>query len=184
MIADCPQQVHVTATSAATTYAVVTLTSCGKLVAGPWRGRVGYNGLSAHRREGDGTTPLGTFRIGPTVYGIAANPGTTLRYHRLVCGDWWDEDAGSPAYNEFRHVACGRAPPFGGGSEALWQATVAYRYFAVIEYNAARVPGRGSGIFLHVDTGHATNGCVSLPRSELVRVLRWLRPGASITIAA
>jgi L,D-peptidoglycan transpeptidase YkuD (ErfK/YbiS/YcfS/YnhG family) len=81
-------------------------------------------------------------------------------------------------------VACGRAPPFGGGSEALWRATVAYRYFAVIEYNAARVPGRGSGIFLHVDTGHATNGCVSLPRSELVRVLRWLRPGASITIAA
>jgi L,D-peptidoglycan transpeptidase YkuD (ErfK/YbiS/YcfS/YnhG family) len=184
MIAHCPQQVRVQATTTATTYAVATLTECGRRVAGPWRARVGWGGLSAHHREGDGTTPLGTFRIGPTVYGIAPNPGTKLAYHRLVCGDWWDEDARSAAYNLFRHVPCGRAPPFAGGSEALWRATVAYRFFAVVEYNAARVPGRGSGIFLHVDTGHATNGCVSLPRVALVRTLRWLRSGATIIIAA
>jgi L,D-peptidoglycan transpeptidase YkuD (ErfK/YbiS/YcfS/YnhG family) len=184
MIAHCPQQVQVRAATTATTYAVVTLTACGHRVAGPWRGRVGYRGLSAHHREGDGTTPLGTYRIGPTVYGIARNPGVALAYHRLACGDWWDEDPRSPTYDEFRHVACGRAPPFGRGSEALWRATVAYRYLAVIEYNAARVPGRGSGIFLHVDTGHATNGCVSLPRADLVRTLRWLRLGATISIRA
>jgi L,D-peptidoglycan transpeptidase YkuD (ErfK/YbiS/YcfS/YnhG family) len=184
MIAHCPQQVQVTAASTASTYAVVTLTSCGRRVAGPWRARVGYHGLSAHHREGDGTTPLGTFKLGSTLYGIAASPGTALAYHRLVCGDWWDEDPSSPTYNEFRHVACGRAPPFGGGSEALWRATVAYRYFAVVEYNAARTAGRGSGIFLHVDTGRPTNGCVSLPRADLVRTLRWLRKGATIRIAA
>ncbi|HVW90568.1 MAG TPA: hypothetical protein VHC01_13985, partial [Gaiellaceae bacterium] len=118
MIAHCPQQIRVQATAAASTYAAVTLTECGRRVAGPWRARVGWGGLSAHHREGDGTTPLGTFRIGATVYGVAANPGTSLRYHRLVCGDWWDEDSSSPTYNEFRHVACGRAPPFAGGSEA------------------------------------------------------------------
>jgi L,D-peptidoglycan transpeptidase YkuD (ErfK/YbiS/YcfS/YnhG family) len=118
------------------------------------------------------------------VYGIAADPGVHLRYHRLVCGDWWDEDPRSPTYDEFRHVQCGRAPPFGGGSEALWRATVAYRWFAVIAYNPARIPGRGSGIFLHVDTGHATDGCVSLPRADLVRTLRWLRAGATIRVAA
>ncbi len=184
MIAHCPQQIRVQATTAASTYAAVTLTECGRRVAGPWRARVGWGGLSAQHREGDGTTPLGTFRIGATVYGVAANPGTSLRYHRLVCGDWWDEDSSSPTYNEFRHVACGRAPPFAGGSEALWRATVAYRFFAVVEYNAARVPGRGSGIFLHVDDGRATNGCISLPRADLVRTLRWLRRGATISISA
>jgi L,D-peptidoglycan transpeptidase YkuD (ErfK/YbiS/YcfS/YnhG family) len=183
MIAHCPQQVQVTASSTATTYAVVTLSACGRRVAGPWQARVGYRGLSAHHREGDGTTPLGSFRIGPTLYGISANPGVSLAYHHLVCGDWWDEDSSSPTYNLFEHVACGRAPPFRGGSEALWQATVAYRYFAVVEYNTARTPGRGSAIFLHVDTGSATNGCVSLPRPELVRTLRWLRPGATIRIS-
>jgi L,D-peptidoglycan transpeptidase YkuD (ErfK/YbiS/YcfS/YnhG family) len=53
----------------------------------------------------------------------------------------------------------------------------------VIAYNAGpTVPGRGSAIFLHVDTGHATNGCVSLPQPELVRVLRLLRPGATMTV--
>ena len=50
-------------------------------------------------------------------------------------------------------------------------------WLAVIGYNTARTPGRGSAIFLHVGTGGATAGCVSLPRSELLKVLRWLRPG-------
>jgi L,D-peptidoglycan transpeptidase YkuD (ErfK/YbiS/YcfS/YnhG family) len=184
MIAHCPQVVHVSAASARTTYAVVTLTSCGKTVAGPWRARVGRSGLSADHREGDGTTPLGTFRIGPIVYGLDPDPGLRFRYHRLTCGDWWDEDPSSPTYNEFRHLACGTKPPFGGASEPLWRATVAYRLFAVLEFNVARVPGRGSAMFLHVDTGHATNGCVSLPQPQLVRVLRWLRPGTTIRITA
>jgi len=52
----------------------------------------------------------------------------------------------------------------------------AYGYAAAIAYNTARTPGLGSAIFLHVSSGTATAGCVSLPRSELVKVLRWLRP--------
>jgi L,D-peptidoglycan transpeptidase YkuD (ErfK/YbiS/YcfS/YnhG family) len=148
---------------------------CWRLVAGPWLARLGRSGLSAHKREGDGATPTGTYRFGATMYGIAPNPGVRFAYHRLVCGDWWDEDPASPAYNTFQHVACGRAPPFGGGSEALWRISPQYRYFAVIEYNAHPiVRGRGSAIFLHVAVG-ATAGCVSLPEGELVRLLRWLR---------
>jgi len=180
----CAQQVRVTAPSSSSTVASVSLYECDRPVAGPWRARAGYRGLSAHHREGDGTTPLGTFRIGPVVYGLAADPGVRFRYHRLVCGDWWDEDAQSPSYNLFRHVRCGTSPPFGAASEALWRATIAYRLFAVVEYNGARIPGRGSGIFLHVDTGRATNGCVSLPEPRLRSLLRRLRPGATISIRA
>ena len=146
---------------------------------GPWRARVGYAGLSDHKREGDGATPTGAYALGPTVYGIAPDPGVATAYHRLVCGDWWDEDPSSPGYNTFRHVACGTSPPFGGDSEALWRATVAYQQFAVVEYNVHPVvPGRGSAIFLHDDKGDATTGCISLPAPELVSVLRWLRPAA------
>lgn len=180
----CPQRLQVTAPSARSTTAVFTMWDCGRRVAGPWPARVGWAGLSAHHREGDGTTPLGTFGIGPVVYGLDSDPGVRLRYHRLVCGDWWDEDPASPSYNRFRHVACGTAPPFGGGSEALWRATVAYRELAVIDYNTApTVPGLGSAIFLHDATGGPTNGCVSLPRPDLLHVLRALRPGATIRIA-
>ncbi len=153
--------------------------SCWRRVAGPWRAHVGRTGISARKREGDGATPAGTYRLGSTVYGLDPDPGVRGGYHRLACGDWWDEDPGSPTYNRFRHIRCGTAPPFGGGSEALWRATTAYREFAVIRYNAGPVvPGRGSAIFLHDDTGGATNGCVSLPRPRLLRVLRWLRPAA------
>ena len=181
----CPQRIQVVAPGADSTTATLTVSECGRRVLGPWRARVGYRGLSARHREGDGTTPTGTFAIGPTVYGLDPDPGVSLAYHRLRCGDWWDEDPRSASYNRFRHLARGASPPFHGSSEALWRARVAYREFAVVQYNVApAVPGRGSGIFLHDDTGHATNGCVSLPRPELLRLLRRLRPGSSISIAS
>jgi L,D-peptidoglycan transpeptidase YkuD (ErfK/YbiS/YcfS/YnhG family) len=153
---------------------------CWAPVAGPWTARVGRNGLSGNRREGDGTTPTGTYTIGRTMYGVAPDPGVRYRYRRIVCGDYWVEDSSSPSYNRFRHVPCGQPPPFRVSGERLWQATRAYRHFAVVEFNTKPVvPGRGSGIFLHATTGGPTNGCISLPLAQLRHVLRWLRPEAS-----
>jgi L,D-peptidoglycan transpeptidase YkuD (ErfK/YbiS/YcfS/YnhG family) len=174
-------------TVAASAYGVTTASlelwqrrdGCWRHVAGPWRAWLGRSGLSTHKREGDGATPAGTYRLGDADFGIEANPGVHGTYHRLVCGDWWNEDPRSAAYNTFAHVACGSQPAFGAGSEALWRISPQYRYFTVIEYNAApTVPGRGSAIFLHVSAGRPTAGCVSLPETQLVRVLRWLRPAA------
>jgi L,D-peptidoglycan transpeptidase YkuD (ErfK/YbiS/YcfS/YnhG family) len=157
--------------------------SCFQRVAGPWRAQLGHSGLSGHKLEGDGATPTGTFHFGGTMYGVGPNPGVAFRYHRLTCGDWWDEDPRSAAYNRFVHVRCGSEPAFGGDSEALWRIVPQYRYLAVIEYNADPVVrGRGSAIFLHVSDGRSTAGCVSLPEAQLVHVLRWLRPGAMIRI--
>jgi L,D-peptidoglycan transpeptidase YkuD (ErfK/YbiS/YcfS/YnhG family) len=158
--------------------------ACWAAAGGPYPARLGWNGLSANRREGDGTTPAGTFRIHATMYGNEANPGIRFRYRRVRCGDWWDEDPASPTYNSFQHVPCGRRPPFGVNSEGMWENPRAYPYLAVIEFNMRPVvPGRGSGIFLHADTGRPTNGCVSLRRGALRGVLRWLRPGAAPHIA-
>ena len=150
---------------------------CWRAAAGPWTAWLGRRGVSAHKREGDRTTPSGAFRFLPVMYGIAANPGVRYRYHRVVCGDWWVEDPRSPSYNRFRHVRCGSKPPFRVTSEDLSRSPTAYRHFAVIAYNTSPVvPGRGSGIFLHASTGRPTLGCVSLPLPQLVTVLRWLRP--------
>jgi L,D-peptidoglycan transpeptidase YkuD (ErfK/YbiS/YcfS/YnhG family) len=181
------QLVTVDAPSAHSTHATVKLwelaDGCWSSAGGPWPARVGRNGLSAHRSEGDGTTPTGTFPFGRTVYGVAPDPGVSYAYHRLVCGDWWDGDRRSPTYNRFRHVPCGAKPPFSGG-EALWTYTRAYRHLAVIGFNAAPVvPGRGSAIFLHAATGRATAGCVSLPLARLLAVLRWLEPSAAPVIS-
>jgi L,D-peptidoglycan transpeptidase YkuD (ErfK/YbiS/YcfS/YnhG family) len=181
--APCPQRIDVVAPSAASTGAQLSLLECGRTVLGPWSAHVGFHGLSASHKEGDGTTPLGTFHIGPTAYGIDPNPGSKLPYHRLRCGDWWDEDPTSPTYNLFQHVTCGTTPPFGGSSEALWRSPNTYRELLFVEYNAhPAVPGKGSAIFLHDSDGNATTGCISIPRADLIRVLRRLRPGATITI--
>ncbi len=97
-----------------------------------------------------------------------------------MCGDWWDEDPSSPGYNTFQHVACGAQPPFAGASEALWRSTQAYAHLVFVEYNSApAVPGRGSAIFIHVEIGHPTNGCISLAPARMLRLVRWLRPSAS-----
>jgi L,D-peptidoglycan transpeptidase YkuD (ErfK/YbiS/YcfS/YnhG family) len=148
-----------------------------------WQAETGSGHLlpASKRREGDHATPIGVFGIGATMYGNAPNPGgLSYPYHRLVCGDWWDEDPYSSEYNEFVHRSCGAAPAFAGWSEALWTETVAYPYFAVIRFDESPVvsgpDAPGAGIFLHSWVGTATEGCVALRASQLLHVLRWLKP--------
>jgi L,D-peptidoglycan transpeptidase YkuD (ErfK/YbiS/YcfS/YnhG family) len=153
---------------------------CWLAVDGPWRAYLGRNGLAENRREGDKTTPMGAFGFQRVMYGVGPDPGVRYAYRRLVCGDWWVEDPRSPYYNRFRHVPCGSKPPFRTTSEDMSRSPTAYRHLAVIDFNTRPiVPGHGSGIFLHVSTGRPTLGCISLPRAQLVTVLRWLDPAAS-----
>jgi len=181
------QLVTVDAPSPNATSATVTLwqrpAECWVPVGGPWPARVGVHGVSSQHREGDGTTPAGGYRISSAFYGLASDPGVHGSYHQLVCGDWWDEDPASPQYNSFQQVACGATPPFGGRSEALWQATTAYQRFAVVQYNTGPVvAGDGSGVFIHDDVGGPTNGCVSLPPAQLDTLLRWLQPAQALVV--
>jgi L,D-peptidoglycan transpeptidase YkuD (ErfK/YbiS/YcfS/YnhG family) len=156
-----------------------------RLVFGPWQAETGSGHLlpAAARREGDHATPIGVFGIGATMYGNEPNPGGLhYAYHRLVCGDWWDEDPYSSRYNHFVHVPCGVTPAFAAWSEALWTETVAYPYFAVVQFNMhpirAGADGLGAGIFLHSWVGGATEGCVALREGQLLEVLRWLKRSA------
>jgi L,D-peptidoglycan transpeptidase YkuD (ErfK/YbiS/YcfS/YnhG family) len=182
------QLVTVEAVSTNTTHATLRTWrrsgGCWVAAGGPYPARVGHNGLRRNRREGDGTTPIGTFPIGRIMYGNDPDPGVRFRYRRLRCGDWWVEDPASPDYNTFRHVPCGSKPPFKTTTPDMSREQTAYSHLAVVEFNMRPVvPGRGSGIFLHAQTGSATNGCISLRRPDLVRVLRWLRPAAAPRIA-
>ena len=158
-------------------------------VFGPWQAETGSGHMiaGAARRDGDHATPIGVFGLGATFYGNQPNPGRLhYAYHRLVCGDWWDEDPYSPNYNQFVHVPCGTTPTFAAWSEALWTETVAYPYFAVISFNAdpivAGPDAPGSGIFLHSWMDGPTEGCVALPEARLLRILRWLQPSAHLVI--
>jgi L,D-peptidoglycan transpeptidase YkuD (ErfK/YbiS/YcfS/YnhG family) len=146
-------------------------------VLGPWTARIGRNGFAApgHKREGDGRTPTGSYGFS-FFFGVAPRPsGIHYAWRHAYTYDYWDDDPSSSRYNLWtdtrRHYA-GRSP------EPM-HLPPAYDDAAVIAYNTARKPGWGSAIFLHVSHSSATAGCISLPRNELLRVLRWLDPHAS-----
>jgi L,D-peptidoglycan transpeptidase YkuD (ErfK/YbiS/YcfS/YnhG family) len=142
-------------------------------VFGPWSAWVGYNGFAplGAKREGDGRTPSGSYTFS-FFFGVARDPGVRYPWRHAARYDVWDDDSGSSRYNEWvdtRHHSAGADPE-------QMHVLPSYLDGAAIAYNTTRVPGRGSAIFLHVTHHSATNGCVSLPRPELIKLLRWLRP--------
>jgi L,D-peptidoglycan transpeptidase YkuD (ErfK/YbiS/YcfS/YnhG family) len=174
-LGDARQVVSVTNASWSSSYATLQAfekspSGSWRRVFGPWTARIGRNGFGQAKREGDGQSPVGSFRV-PGMFGVAANPGTHYRWLRVDRNDVWVDDSRSAFYN--LHM---RLPVNGRwrSAESMYQPR-AYAYAAVIGYNTGlRRPGYGSAIFLHATTGSATAGCVSLPASQLVPLLRWL----------
>lgn len=155
------------------------------------RGHIGYGGLvrAKKRKQGTGTTPLGTYRL-PRAFGNGRAPKKTkLPYHRVHDDDYWVQDNKSRHYNRRRHSAGGgfrwwlpsSAP---NSSERLADYPKQYRWSIVITFNRPNpVRHRGAGIFLHVNGKGPTAGCVSAPRRFIRKVLRQLRPNAKPVIA-
>jgi L,D-peptidoglycan transpeptidase YkuD (ErfK/YbiS/YcfS/YnhG family) len=170
--------------------------------AGGWRQVVsatpawlGYGGLvpGAERKQGSGTTPAGTFAI-TSAFGRLPDPGTRLPYRQFDTNDSWTYDADHPlTYNVFQTAPIDWRS-YGGNAEHLWLKGPQYRYVAVLDFNLPEGPitagadgirrssqppntKRGGGIFLHVEKGRTTAGCVSIPIGTMREVLRWLKPG-------
>lgn len=145
-----------------------------RTVYGPMTASVGGSGFAPPdaKREGDGRTPSGSFGF-DFLFGVDGNPGVKFPY-RDITGPAivWDDDSGSARYNLWSDTMTQDA---GVDPEPMYNRP-AYNYGAVIAYNAARTPGLGSAIFLHVSTGGPTAGCVSIPQGALVDVLKWLDP--------
>jgi L,D-peptidoglycan transpeptidase YkuD (ErfK/YbiS/YcfS/YnhG family) len=153
-------------------------------------GRIGYGGLVAasKRRQGTGTTPVGTFTI-TEAFGTRANPGTALRYHRVRSGDYWVQDNASRHYNNRRNKSQGGfrwwLPASNvNSSERLAGYPTQYAYSVVINFNRPNpVRYRGAGIFLHVNGRGATAGCVSTTEAFVKSALRRLHPAKKPRIA-
>ncbi|NUS12077.1 MAG: L,D-transpeptidase family protein [Streptomyces sp.] len=150
-------------------------------------GRVGSAGVvdGATRRQGTYTTPSGTYTL---TEGFGLLPDrTAMPYRQVAADDWWVEDPRSAYYNSL-HSARGADFPLteagDRGSERLAGHPVPYAEALVVDFNRRpAVPGRGAGIFLHVNGRGATAGCVSVPRAVMDRVMSWVRPSAHPRIA-
>ncbi|MDQ1541094.1 MAG: hypothetical protein QOH29_1820 [Actinomycetota bacterium] len=180
-VGNAQQVVIVTSTGWGTSHA--TLQTFEK-DAGKWRAvfpatpaLIGRSGFSANRTEGDGTTPTGKYGFG-TMFGQQPNPGVAFPYRRPDAQSVWVGDSASPFYNTWQENAALVGEHLASASYAR-----PYAYAAVINFNVSPVvPHKGSAIFLHVSTGSATAGCVSIAQSSLLSVLRWLDPAKAPVI--
>jgi L,D-peptidoglycan transpeptidase YkuD (ErfK/YbiS/YcfS/YnhG family) len=158
------------------------------------RAQLGYGGLvrGDRRRQGTGTVPTGVFDI-LSGFGRRADPGTELEYIQVDRNDAWTYNPKVPStYNVFQD-ADRSWTSYGGYVEELWDMGMQYDYVAVLDYNLPEGPirpdakgirrsaeppdtTRGGGIFLHVDNGNKTAGCVAVKRTVMRDLMRWLDP--------
>ncbi len=154
-------------------------------------GRIGYGGLvvAGKRKQGTGTTPLGTYRLLSSFGTHARRPAWDLSHRVIRAGDYWVQDNRSAFYNRYRNKAAGGfrwwLPSSDvNSSERLRDYRQQYEYSIVTGFNhVAQVRHRGSGIFLHVNGSGATAGCVSGPRGFLRALMNRLDPDRAPVIA-
>lgn len=144
---------------------------------------LGRGGVRADKREGDGSTPLGTFALRRLWYRADRPPPPVTKglpmqvIHRE---DGWCDDPEAGAYN--RPVVL----PHPARHERLWRDDALYDLVVELGYNDDPVvPGAGSAIFLHVarpDYG-PTEGCVAVARVDLLRLLAAVGPDTRLRVA-
>lgn len=143
---------------------------------------IGRRGIARVRREGDGSTPAGTFPVRLIYYRddrIESLP-TALPVQPLRADDGWCDSAGDAKYNQ--HVKV----PYPGHSEALWRADHLYDLIFVLGYNDAPVVANlGSAIFLHLaaDDFGPTEGCIGLRRELLLEIAASCGPELTLRIS-
>jgi L,D-peptidoglycan transpeptidase YkuD (ErfK/YbiS/YcfS/YnhG family) len=155
----------------------------GWLVAGPLAIPValGRGGIRANKREGDGGTPRGTFRLKRLWWRAdrAPRPTTQLPVRRIRPDDCWCEDPRDRHYNQPI-----RLPPDRPG-DRLWRVDRLYDLIVELDHNTRpRIAGRGSAVFVHVARhGFApTAGCVALDATKLRRLLARVGPHTRIVV--
>ena len=174
---DSAQRVSVSAVGSAATITCLEITrrSDWKPVGGlrDFRGFLGRNGITVNKRELDGYTPAGLFRLGDA-FGLKPQPETKMPWRSITPDSYWVDDPKSTYYNQWIEA------PYNYGwtsAEHLIDFPAEYAYGVVVRYNTDDiVPGKGSAIFLHCGA-RPTAGCISMKEEDLLRILRWLDPG-------
>jgi L,D-peptidoglycan transpeptidase YkuD (ErfK/YbiS/YcfS/YnhG family) len=142
---------------------------------------LGKGGIRALKREGDGASPRGewAFRRGLYRADRIRRPVTGLRLQPIKPQDGWCDAPADGNYNRpVQH-------PYRASAEHLWRSDGLYDLVLVLGYNdVPRTKGRGSAIFMHVARLDLapTEGCVALALKDLLKVVRLLKPGASLRI--
>lgn len=132
---------------------------------------MGRSGRRTRKREGDGATPIGRWRLVEVFYRAdrVARPLSRLPVRPLQPASGWCDAAADRNYNRLvRH-------PYAASAERLWRDDSVYDIVVVTSHNQQpRVRGGGSAIFMHIasDGYRPTEGCIALSERDMRLVLR------------
>lgn len=132
---------------------------------------LGRSGMVSVKREGDGGTPIGTFRL---LYGYfradrGALPSSRLPMSPIGGHDGWCDAVGDRNYN--RPVQL----PYPESHERMRRDDRLYDVVIVMDHNiTSRMSLGGSAIFFHIAKPDypPTEGCVAISPADM----RWLLP--------
>lgn len=146
---------------------------------GVWKEVISTNGYVGSQGVGQASesvsrTPKGSYSLG-FAFGTT-NPGTKLPFRQITPNSYWISNTNDPEYNTWQERQSSS-----NLDEHLIDYQVQYKYGIVINYNTNNpVKGDGSGFFLHVSNGRPTAGCVSVPESQMLTLMKSINSGAYI----
>jgi len=131
-----------------------------------------------HKREGDGKSPAGVFRLG-SAFGLDNSlPGIKLPYWHLTSAIECVDDENSRHYNTILDRGEAGAVDW-KSSEKMRDVGECYRLGVVVEHNTnPRNPGGGSCVFLHIwkTVTTPTSGCTAMASNNMETLITWLDP--------
>jgi L,D-peptidoglycan transpeptidase YkuD (ErfK/YbiS/YcfS/YnhG family) len=137
------------------------------------------------KKEGDGRSPAGVFRIG-SAFGYAESVHTALAYKAMSVSDYCVDVSTSPLYNRIVDTRVVGKKAVEGSTEPMRRDIHAngdhrYKLGFVIEHNSGGSAALGSCIFAHIwkSPGEPTSGCTAMDESAMQALLAWLQPKQS-----
>lgn len=128
---------------------------------------IGKNGTTHNKKEGDGKTPIGEFKL-----------GTVLRMHgdiknkkcrQINKNMYWVDDSKSKYYNQLVDITQVKKDWI--SAEHLIDYPIEYEYLVEIKTNSNNIPEKGSAIFLHCSNNKPTAGCVAIDKAIMKKII-------------
>ncbi len=140
---------------------------------------VGKNGLKSDKKEGDHSTPKGLFNLKKLYFrkdrvGI---PKCLIKKKNIKKNMAWCDDPNNEKYNQEIKIYNKN------NKENLYRADFKYDYIISINHNEAKIPNKGSAIFLHLTNDYKpTAGCVALKKKDFEILLKLIDKKTTIRI--
>tara|TARA_B100000989_G_scaffold202798_1_gene153455 strand:+ start:1403 stop:1915 length:513 start_codon:yes stop_codon:yes gene_type:complete len=141
---------------------------------------VGFSGIGQKKKEGDGFTPIGEYKLLNVYYRKDRIENIrSVKCCKIITElSGWCTDPKDKLYNKFVSL------PFENTHEKLYRSDNNYDLMVTTSFNSFPAkPYKGSAIFVHcIGASQYTQGCIAFPRVILLKIIESLTEDSKIII--